>query len=266
MRVAHRTAGSSTIAADSIREQLGQSFNTMVVTGSGFSFKPQSAMVDESIPYAAVPGMPIGSVAGHAHEFRRIRSGAVNHLLCAGRFHLYEGHSPEDCTILVDIAHELQCQRVILMNAVGALHSRYLVGDVVFPSECIDLTFMPQRLVSPALARHPQSDDWRGRALDECRLAGLSVLSGTYVQVLGPSYETRSEVAMLRRLGGDIVGMSTATEAKRARNHGIDYLVVSLVTNVHSTATANIVSHTDVIEAAHASANKLSKIIELCLA
>ena len=266
MRVAQRTVGSSTTAAKCIRERWGQAFDTMIVTGSGFSFKPQSAIIDESVPYAAVPGMPIGSVAGHAHEFRRIHYGAVNHLLCAGRFHLYEGHSPEDCTILVDIAHELKCRRIILMNAVGALHDRYLVGDVVFPTEWIDLTFTPQRRSSPAVARHPQSDSWRDRAQQECGVAGLTVRNGTYVQVLGPSYETRSEVGMLRRLGGDIVGMSTATEARRAQNHALDYLVVSLVTNVHSTETANRVSHTDVIEAAHASANNLSKIIELCLA
>lgn len=54
---------------------------------------------------------------------------------------------------------------------------------------------------------------------------------GCYAAVLGPAYETPAEVGMLRRLGADLVGMSTVPEVLAARQHGLSVLALSLVTN-----------------------------------
>jgi purine-nucleoside phosphorylase len=57
-----------------------------------------------------------------------------------------------------------------------------------------------------------------------------------YAGLPGPAYETPAEVAMLRLLGADAVGMSTVLETIDARARGRSVLGLSLITNVHDGA------------------------------
>jgi purine-nucleoside phosphorylase len=75
----------------------------------------------------------------------------------------------------------------------------------------------------------------------------------------GPTYETPAEQRLLRVLGADAVGMSTAPEALVARQHGMDVLAFSSITNL---AGADSVSHREVLaEGAHVAA-RLATILE----
>ena len=49
--------------------------------------------------------------------------------------------------------------------------------------------------------------------------------------MLGPAYETPAEIQFLKDLGGDAVGMSTVPEIEYAKEHNIDVLVLSVLTN-----------------------------------
>jgi len=55
---------------------------------------------------------------------------------------------------------------------------------------------------------------------------------GVYALLSGPTYETRSEYRMLRKMGADVVGMSTVPEVVAATRLGLDVTVSSVVTNV----------------------------------
>jgi purine-nucleoside phosphorylase len=55
--------------------------------------------------------------------------------------------------------------------------------------------------------------------------------AGTYAAVLGPNLETRAEYRMLRTLGSDVVGMSTAPEAIAAVHCGLKTLAFAIVTD-----------------------------------
>jgi purine-nucleoside phosphorylase len=75
----------------------------------------------------------------------------------------------------------------------------------------------------------------------------------------GPEYQTRSETAMLRTIGADVVGMSTVLEAIAARELGLELLGLSVVTT-HE-ATGEVVDPKVVVATAAASAERLGTVL-----
>jgi len=132
-------------------------------------------------------------------------------------------------------------------NAAGGLNPDYSVGDIVLLNDHLNLA----GLVGIHPLRGPNEDDFgvrfpplsdaydldlRRRTHRAWKTLGLHkgtcrLHEGVYAFVGGPSYETRAECRMLRMLGGDVVGMSTAPEIVTARHSGIRVLAFSLVTN-----------------------------------
>jgi len=101
-----------------------------------------------------------------------------------------------------------------------------------FPSRFVDLT----DLYSARLRRLAHSVD-------------PSLTEGVYAALPGPHYETPAEIRMLRKLGADLVGMSTAMEAIAARHLGADVLAMSLVTNLAAGITGQKLDHAEVLAA-----------------
>jgi purine-nucleoside phosphorylase len=86
--------------------------------------------------------------------------------------------------------------------------------------------------------------------------------SGVYVCLPGPSYETPAEIAMLRTLGADVVGMSTVPEAIVARHSGMEVLAFALVTNAAAGLTGAPITHEEVLEAGRKAVPRLGGLIE----
>jgi purine-nucleoside phosphorylase len=80
---------------------------------------------------------------------------------------------------------------------------------------------------------------------------------GVYAALPGPHYETPAEIRMLRTLGADLVGMSTALEAIAARAEGLDVFGLSLVTNAAAGVTGEALDADEVIAAGKAAAARL---------
>ena len=81
------------------------------------------------------------------------------------------------------------------------------------------------------------------------RGADPTLEEGVYAALPGPHYETAAEIRMLRTLGADLVGMSTALEAIAARAEGLEVLGVSLVTNLAAGMTGQPLDHAEVLAA-----------------
>jgi purine-nucleoside phosphorylase len=95
---------------------------------------------------------------------------------------------------------------------------------------------------------------------------GFVLHRGVYVGVLGPNYETRAEYRMLRRLGGDAVGMSTVPEVIVARHAGLRVLGISTITNVGLADSLGETTAHDVLAVAATAAAKLGAIVRGVLA
>jgi purine-nucleoside phosphorylase len=94
------------------------------------------------------------------------------------------------------------------------------------------------------------------------RELGIALEEGVYAGLLGPSYETPSEVRMLATLGADAVGMSTVLEVVAARAQGMRCLGFSLVTNPGAGLSPTLLSHHEVMATAARAGKELARVIE----
>lgn len=217
------------------------------------------------IPYGDVPHVPVASVAGHAGELVAGTVRGTPGIVLSGRVHPYEGHSHREATLLLRAVLALGVDTVVLTNAAGGLDPEYDPGDVMLIRDHINLSG-DNPLVGPNLDRFgvrfpPLTDAYdpelRARALEAADRTGIRLRQGVYIMLPGPSYETRAEMAMLRLLGGDAVGMSTVHEVIVARHAERRVLAFSLITNK---ATADVeagANHEEVIEMGRLGAERL---------
>jgi purine-nucleoside phosphorylase len=121
---------------------------------------------------------------------------------------------------------------VILTNAAGATNPDLEVGEVVCISDHVNLTGLPATSLFATMAGiYTCVDGFR---------------TGVYAQVPGPAFETPAEARMLRTIGADMVGMSTALEAGQAHELGMRVVGLSFISDVAGTSAG----HDDVLAAA----------------
>ena len=82
---------------------------------------------------------------------------------------------------------------------------------------------------------------------------------GVYAMLGGPHYETWAEAQWLRRLGADLVGMSTVYEAIAAREWGVELAGLSTVTAIEGTESG--IDPDEVVAVAESTAGKLGPLL-----
>jgi purine-nucleoside phosphorylase len=259
-------------ATDAIRERLAVEpslahAELAIVLGSGLG--GVEALLDPSpritLEYGDIPNAPASTVAGHAG---RLAAGTVRGIpvtLLSGRAHPYEGFSHRESTLLLRAVLALGPKIVILTNAAGGLNPDYEPGDVMLIADHLNLSG-DNPLRGPNLDRFgerfpPMTDaydpDLRTAAREAAQRTGVALREGVYIMLAGPSYETRAEMRMLRGLGGDAVGMSTAHETIVARHAGVRVLGFSLITNKATEDVTEAATHDEVIEVGRIGAERL---------
>jgi purine-nucleoside phosphorylase len=259
-------AAAEAAAAQLVRRTGVPRHDVAVVLGSGWQDAADgigTAAVELST--SDLPGFVPPTVAGHQGQIRSVEIAGRPVLVLVGRVHLYEGRSAAEAVHPVRMAVAAGAGVVVLTNAAGGIDPGYRVGQTVVIRDHLNLTG-----VSP-LAGPPPPDGYGPRFVDlsECwspRLRDLvhqvdpQLAEGVYAMLPGPHYETPAEVAMLRGLGADLVGMSTVLEAIAARHLGAELLGLSLVTNV-AAGVGEPVAHSDVLAAGAAAAPGLARLI-----
>ncbi|MFC1408982.1 purine-nucleoside phosphorylase [Streptacidiphilus sp. N1-12] len=247
-------------AAAALRDLTGvENHDVALVMGSGWvPAADELGTPEHEFPITALPGFPPPSVAGHSGMVRSITIGGTRALVFLGRTHFYEGHGVAAVAHGVRTAVAAGCRTVVLTNGCGGLREGMAPGQPVLISDHINLT-----AASPIVGANfvDLTDLYSSRLRTLCREIDPSLEEGVYVQFPGPHYETPAEIAMVRAIGGDLVGMSTTLEAIAAREAGAEVLGLSLVTNLAAGITGEPLNHAEVLEAGRTSAARMGALL-----
>jgi purine-nucleoside phosphorylase len=264
--------GGAAASAARLAERTGQAgHDVAVVLGSGWAPAADAvaaalgAAVTE-VPVADLGGFATSTVPGHAGAVRSLVTDRLRLLVFLGRTHLYEGHPAATVVHGVRTAVAAGCRVVVLTNAAGGIRAGYQVGQPVLIRDHLNLTGRsPLTGPPPPPGYPPRFTDLTGaysprlRAL--ARAADPSLAEGVYAALPGPHYETPAEIAMLRTLGADLVGMSTVLEAIAARHLGAEVLALSLVTNLAAGLTDYGLDHAEVVAAGAEAAGRMGALL-----
>ena len=126
---------------------------------------------------------------------------------------------------------DLGAEKIFSISSATSVNKEIGLGTMVFPDQYVDLTGKAVTFEGlPVDMEEPFCPEMRELAYSIAISLGMSSRGkGTYVNVTGPSYATAAEADMVRKSGGDIVGISVAHEAKLAREKGMCYQPVCLV-------------------------------------
>jgi len=227
-----------------------------LVLGSGLGAFADSLTDSVRVPYADIPSFPLATAIGHAGRLVIGKAGEVPVAAMQGRVHQYEGYSAQQVAFPIRVFARLGVQSVILTNAAGGINLGYSQGALVLIRDHMNLQGS-NPLVGPNDDRfgvrfpdmtQAYSRAYRGVAREEAVRLNIQLSEGVYAALLGPSYETPAEIEYLRRIGADLVGMSTVAEVIAARHMGLNVLAISCVTNMAAGILDQPLSHAEVME------------------
>jgi purine-nucleoside phosphorylase len=244
-----------------------RSHDVAVILGSGLA-DAASALGSRSSRHqlGELPGFPASVVAHQRSEVWSVEISDHRVLAFLGRPHLYEGYSPVEVVHPVRTAVAAGCEVIVITNASGALRDDLAPGDVVLITDHLNLTGTSP-LAGPAMGGGRPSafvdlvDAWSPRLRALAKGVDGSLAGGVYAQLIGPHFETPAEIRMLRTMGADLVGMSSAVEAIAARQLGAEVLGLSLVTNMAAGMAPEGVSSSSIIGVAQGRAAELGRLI-----
>lgn len=209
--------------------------------GLGLTIQHTIPLVELGLPAPSVPGHGSAIVIG---ELAREGGGKpIRVAVQTGRIHPYEGHTAAlVCAPLGAMLHA-GARRVLLTAAVGGVNPSLRVGQIVSLRDQMAL-FAPTPLRGAAFVDCSNLYD-RGLRASLRELAGGEdgLFEAVYGHARGPQYESPSEVAALRLLGADVVGMSTTYEAVLCAAHRVPCCGLGVVTNA---AGSEALSHVEV--------------------
>jgi len=227
-----------------------------LVLGSGLGSFADSLSEAAPISYVEIPNFPRSTAIGHAGRLVLGKAGSVAVAAMQGRVHLYEGYSAQEVAFPIRVFARMGIRAVILTNAAGGIDRNYSQGALVLIRDHINLQGT-NPLVGPnddhfgvrfPDMTHAYDRSYRKAAQEEADKLGIQLHEGVYAALLGPSYETPSEIEYLRRIGADLVGMSTVAEVIAARHMGLKVLAISCVTNMAAGILDQPLSHAEVME------------------
>ena len=228
-----------------------------LVLGSGLGdYADSEVQIVKTLDYADIEGFPKSTVDGHKGRFVFGYVQNIPVVIMQGRVHFYEGYDISDVVLPTRLMALMGAKVLFLTNAAGGVNFDFSAGDFMLITDQIS-SFVPNPLIEKNIdslgLRFPDmSEVYNKNLCERIRLAaknvGVNLKEGVYLQLTGPSFETPAEIRMVRTLGADAVGMSTAVEAIAGHHAGMKVCGISCISNLACGMTDQPLSHTEVNE------------------
>ena len=241
-----------------------------IILGTGLSTFTEEIKIEAEIFYGDIPHFPVSTVEGHSGKLIFGELGGKKVVAMAGRFHYYEGYSPEEVVFPVRVMKYLGVQTLLVSNAAGAVNPEYEVGDLMIIKDHIS-----QFAINPLLGKNetelgprfpdmsaPYSKSLIQKAKQIAEANDINIREGVYIGVTGPTFETRAEYKMIHILGGDAVGMSTIQEVIAAVHMGLQCFAMSVITDLGIRDHENKITHEEVLQAAREAEPKFAHVFK----
>ena len=239
-----------------------------VILGTGAGQVADNIQVQAAIPYQEIPGFPASTAIGHKGQFVCGTLSGRQVIAMQGRFHLYEGYSDQQVRLPLQLMRSLGVEILFISNAAGGLNPRFESGQLMVLQSHLDLMFRAWQVPDAQVAAGravSRADAYDQRlissSLQFARRQDFVLHRGVYAGLLGPTYETRAEYRLLRRIGADVVGMSTVPEVVFASDLGMRVLAFSIVANVAKPDVLEPTSGQEVVDAAAVAAPRLCSLV-----
>ncbi len=204
-----------------------------VIGGSGLS---QLANLDVS--HREVLRTPYGEPSG-AVTFGQICGRPVAFLARHGYGHTIPPHEVNYRANIWALAQR-GAAAIVSVASVGSIRADLKPGDIVIPHQIIDYTWGrkstfhegPDCTLTHIDFTEPYDRALRERLIAAAAATGIPVsLGAVYAATQGPRLETAAEINRYERDGVDVVGMTGMPEAALAREIGLPYAAISVVSN-----------------------------------
>ena len=217
-----------------------------IVLGSGLSSLTDDLTNTKIIPFSSIPNYPQISVSGHKGEFVFGYLAGIPILCARGRFHFYEGLPFSEVTVPIRLFSALNIPNLIITNSAGCVNLNWNIGDIMLINGHLDFTF---RDGNPKIDNDKSIYKESNRQIAKAVAfqIGLELREGIYTWTIGPTYETPAEINMIRKLGGDAVGMSTLPEIVEAGRQKLNMWGFTCFTNMAAGIENKVLSHDDVL-------------------
>jgi len=243
-------------ATDYIQTKYSDKPTIGLILGSGLGAIADNIEDATKISYSDIPHFPVSTVKGHAGQLVIGKLENKTVIAMQGRFHYYEGYDMESVTFPVRVMKQLGVKKLIVTNAAGAVNKNFNPGDLMIISDHLNL-----QGTNPLIGKNVEEQGTRfpdmstaydpdliSLAHNAGKKLNIKLREGVYACMTGPSFETPAEIRMLRILGADAVGMSTAPEVIVANHARIKCLGISCITNMATGVLDKPLNHKEVIE------------------
>lgn len=239
-------------------------------SGTGLNAAISFLKPDTCFDYSEIPNFPVSTVASHTGRMVFGKACGREIVAMNGRFHLYEGYSPQEVSFPVRVMQALGVETIIITNAAGGINTALHCGDIMVIEDHINLTGE-----NPLVG--PNEDQWGIRfphmigaydkkliqlTIESGQALGVKMKQGTYAGLKGPSLETPAEIRYLKIIGADAVGFSTIQEVIAAIHGGTKVLGLSIITNVNDPDKPEPATLEEVIDVAGRVTPQLIEIVE----